>query len=227
MPPRRPAALPLAVALAALLHLAACASDSPPAGVAGALSPDDLNLIFVVTPDLAYQTPGDVSPVTGNLTNQGLQRSLALATYLKHQVLGDRNVTRIYGLQPMTHLQTSDRYPDMAALAYIQQFAMLNQISLTAQGGYNSPLYTANSSPLNASPIDPDGEGYALAYQGLEFDDVSGHNLLLAETIVSGGAPGFYVLAAPWETVNALLASLDARGQLGLAITRKVSILLA
>jgi hypothetical protein len=215
---RRSAALPLACALAAALHLVACANDSAPAPVADALSPDDLNLVFVVTPDLAYQTPGDVSPATGNLTSQGLQRSLKLATYLKHQVLGDRNVTRIYGLQPMTHLQTADQYPDMAALAYIQQFAMLNQISLTGGAGYNSPLYTANSSPLNASPIDPDSEGYALAYQGLEFADASGHNLLLAETILYSNPPGFYVFAAPWETVSALLTALDARGHLGLAV---------
>ena len=65
-----------------------------------------LNLVFVTSPDLAYQDAGDVNPSTANLTNQGLQRSLLLATYLKQQVLGGSNVTAIYTLQPMTHLQT-------------------------------------------------------------------------------------------------------------------------
>jgi hypothetical protein len=93
----------------------------------------------VVTPDLAYLAPGDVNPETANLTDQGLQRSLLMATYLKKQVLGGQNVNRIYALEPMTHLQTSNRYPDMAAIGYIQQFAMLNQIALTEWGDMARP----------------------------------------------------------------------------------------
>ena len=103
-----------------------------------ALSANNINLIFVVSPDLAYQAPGDVNADTANLSNQGLQRSLLMATYLKQQVLGTKNVNRIYALEPMTHLQTAKNLPDMAAIGYIQQFAMLNQIPLTALGGYGS-----------------------------------------------------------------------------------------
>jgi hypothetical protein len=44
------------------------------------LSANNINLIFVVSPDLAYQAPGDINPDTANLTNQGLQRSLLMAT---------------------------------------------------------------------------------------------------------------------------------------------------
>lgn len=54
------------------------------------LNVGNLNLVFVVSPDLTYQTPGDINPNTANLTPQGLNRSLLLATYLKNQVLGGR-----------------------------------------------------------------------------------------------------------------------------------------
>jgi hypothetical protein len=49
---------------------------------AAPLSAKNLNLIFVTSPDLAYQAAGDVHADTGNLTPQGLQRSLLMATYL-------------------------------------------------------------------------------------------------------------------------------------------------
>jgi len=112
------------------------------------LSAGNLNLIFVVSEDLAYQASGDVNPSTANLTNQGLQRSLLMATFLQQHVLGTKNVTGIYALEPMTHLQTASNYPDMAAPETIQQFAMLNQITLSAPG--QTP-YTGNNYPINAS----------------------------------------------------------------------------
>lgn len=113
------------------------------------LNANNLNLIFVISPDLTFNGAGDINPNTANLTNQGLQRSLLMATYLKKQVLGTKNVNRIYALAPMTHLQTPNNYPDMASIGYIQQFAMLNQISLTSLGGYGSSLTTSNSYPLS------------------------------------------------------------------------------
>ena len=135
-----------------IFSLSGCGGDSSGAPPTPApLSADNINLIFVVSPDLAYNAPGDINPSTANLTNQGLQRSLLMATYLKQQVLGTKNVTGIYALEPMTHLQTANNYPDMAAIGYIQQFALLNQITLTGAGGAGSPLLTANSYPLNAS----------------------------------------------------------------------------
>ena len=97
------------------------------------LSAANINLIFVVSQDLAFQdqASGDVSPSTANLTNKGLQRSLLMAPFLQQAVLGMNNVTGIYALEPMTHLQTAGNYPDMVALETIQQFAMLNQITLS------------------------------------------------------------------------------------------------
>ena len=216
---RRPLAqLPQAVALALALLLPACRSEPAPAGVAGALSPDDINLVFVVSPDLAYQTAGDVSAATGHLTPQGLQRSLQLAGFLKHQVLGDRNVTRISALQPMTHPQTASGYPDLTPLTYIQQFAMLNETWLTSTGGYNSPLYLGYSSPINTSPIDPAGQGFALPWQGLVFDGASTSNLTIVEKILSDALPGFYLFSAPWETVSALMAAIQAKHQLAFTV---------
>lgn len=86
-------------------------------------------LIFVLSADLAYSEPGDIDPDTANLTSQGLQRSLMMATYLKEQVLGEKNVTAIYALEPMTHVQTVNNHPDMAGIWSIQPFALLNRIT--------------------------------------------------------------------------------------------------
>ena len=88
-----------------LTLLAGCEGDS--SNNDAPLRADNINLIFVVSSDLAYNADGDISPVTANLTSQGLQRSLLMATYLKENVLGNENVTSIYALAPMTHLQTA------------------------------------------------------------------------------------------------------------------------
>ena len=55
----------------ALTLLAGCAGSSN-SNTSTALSSGNINLIFVVSPDLAYKTPGDINPDTANLTNQGL-----------------------------------------------------------------------------------------------------------------------------------------------------------
>ena len=178
------------------------------------LSANNINLVFVVSPDLAYHAPGDINPDTANLTNQGLQRSLLMATYLKKQVLGTKNVTSIYVLEPMTHLQTANNYPDMAAIGYIQQFALLNQITLTGVGGAGSPFYTANSFPLNASPVTSSAAkplDFCPDCQGLDFNDTGSDNVALVAGIIKLDVPGFYVFSAPWETISALMANINAQ----------------
>ena len=200
--------------LAAAL-LAGCGGGSSSTSDA-ALSANNINLIFVVSPDLAYTTPGDINPETTNLSNQGLQRSLLMASYLKQQVLGGKNVNRIYALEPMTHLQTASNYPDMAALGYIQQFALLNQIALSGEGGYNSPLIISNSYALSASyapgPV-PGGIAEPFApcpgCQGLDFNNAGGSNDALVTAILESTIPGFYVFSAPWETISALMANVN------------------
>jgi hypothetical protein len=200
----------------ALMLLAGCTGGSGSDQVVP-LSAGNVNLIFVVSPDLAYHASGDINPSTANLTDQGLQRSLLMAGYLKQQVLGTENVTRICVLEPTTHLQTATNYPDMAAIAYIQQFALLNQITLNSTPG--SPSYTCNSYPLNASyasvPL-PSGVASPFAScpgcQGLDFNNTEGDNDSLAAGIINANVPGFYVFSAPWETISALMAGINSTG---------------
>jgi len=189
----------------ALSLLAGCGSDSESTTL---LSDKNINLIFVVSPDLANDPLDDVNTATANLNNQGLQRALMLASYLKQQLLGTNNVTGIHVLAPMTHLQTAFEYPDMAAIGFIQQFALLNKI--TIQGT------TANSYPLSvgyaegyvpAGFIGPDP--YVPGAQGLMFNDTQGKNVALATSIINSSTPGFHVFSAPWETTSALLTSIN------------------
>lgn len=212
--------------LMGVLAVAGCGggSSSP-----NPLSAANVNLIFVVSPDLAYHGAGDIDPGTANLTSQGLQRSLLMATYLKQQVLGGRNVTAIYALEPMTHLQTANKYPDMAAITYIQQFAMLNQIALSSAAP-GSPLYTGNSYPINVSyasvPL-PDGVVTptvpSTGCQGIDFNDTQGDNDTLIAGIITAKVPGFYVFSAPWETVSALLAKIKSNYGLSVSLPSSYS----
>jgi beta-lactam-binding protein with PASTA domain len=190
------------------------------------LSAANLNLIFVVSGDLAYQAPGDVNPQTANLTDQGLNRSLLMAPYLQQNVLGSANVTSIYALEPMTHLQTTSNYPDMAALETIQQFALLNHITLSSTPNGGTPV-PGNSFPLNASyapaPVTPpSGVATPLiacpSCQGIDFNDQAGDNETLVNNVVSANVPGFYVFSAPWETISALLININNNYSYGLAI---------
>ncbi len=185
--------------------------SSEPANPA-ALSSGNLNLIFVASEDLAYQASGDMNPTTANLTDQGLQRSLLMATFLQQKVLGMQNVSHIYALEPTTHLQTANNYPDMVGLETIQQFAMLNQATL-----FSGTWYTGQSYPINASyadvPVLPDGvlrpAKFCPNCQGLDFTDQDGDNEALVTSIVKANVPGFYVFSAPWETVSALMANIN------------------
>lgn len=204
--------LPLSLTLVlALALLGGCGSSSP--STPAPLSANNLNLIFVVSEDTGYHAPGDVNPSTANFTNQGLQRSLLMGTFLHERALGGSNVTSIYALEPMTHLQTANNYPDMVALETIQQFAMLNQISLSSG---DNPLVTANSYPIQASYASgslPNGVAQPVlpctACQGLDFNDQNGDNEALADSVVKANVPGFYVFSAPWETVSTLMANIN------------------
>ena len=210
--------------LLALALLAGCGGDSGSSSSAPPpLSAASLNLIFVVTPDLAYHAAGDLHLDTANLTSRGLQRSLLMASYLQSQVLGMNNVSRIYALQPMSHLQTANAYPDMTALLYIQQFAMQNQITLSS--GANSA--TNAGYPINVSykpgslptgVATPDPQQPCPACQGLVFNDAKDDNAALVDAIIKANAPGFHVFSAPWETISALLAGINSRQGYQLAL---------
>ncbi len=180
------------------------------------LSNQNINLVFVLSPDLTYAAPGDINTVTANLTNQGLQRSLKMATYLKQQVLGGSNASGIYAISPMTHLQTSNNLPDMAAMGAIQQFAMLNQFTQPLFGTATTAT-TASSFPLNVSyaagMVLPTGVVAPFlgcpSCQGLDFGNSGGANDALLSGLVKAKASGFHVFSAPWGTTSAMLTNLN------------------
>ena len=193
-----------------LLLLSGCAGgyfgDNAP--TPALLSADNLNLIFVVSPDLAYDPLGDINSTTANLSNQGLQRALLMGTYLKQQLLGENNVTGIHVLEPMTHLQTVNNYPDMAAIGFIQQFALLNQFTMQGTTANSYPIGVRYGGPgdVPIGVIQP--SSYTPDCQGLAFNDASGSNVALVTGIIQANVPGFYVFSAPWETTSALLANI-------------------
>jgi hypothetical protein len=205
----------------ALTLLAGCSGDSGTMFIpnpTAPLSANNVNLIFLVSPDLAYSTPGDIQPDTANLTSQGLNRSLMLATYLKQQVLGGKNVNSIYTISPMSHLQTANNYPDMAAIGFIQQFALLNQITLNVDA--NGGAYPANNYPINVSYARaegvPDGVTKPALYctghcSGLDFKNTANINDTLVSGIIDKKTPGFYVFSAPWETVSTMMTNINTR----------------
>ncbi len=213
--------------------LSGCGGSYPPdprPPVPSPLSANNVNLIFVVSEDPAFNDPGDVNALTANLTSRGFGRTLMMASFLQQQVLGGNNVTSIYVLQPMTHPETASNYPDLVPLESVQEFAMLNQVALTHDG--YGPI-VANSFPLNVSystaPL-PDGVAPPLvtcpnpsglpAYncQGLDFRDEESANEVLAGSIVKANIPGFYLFSAPWETVRSLMTNLNQIQELKLDV---------
>jgi hypothetical protein len=222
--PKFPLRLKTASAIVLILitlgGLTGCGGGSSGSDTPAPLNGQNINLVFVLSPDLTYSASGDVNPDTGNLSNQGLQRSLLMASFLKQQVLGNQNVTGIYAVAPMTHLQTANNLPDMASISAIQQFAMLNQVSLPI-AVLGTPTL-ANSFPINvgyaAGMALPTGvvAPFALlpcpACQGLDFSNSGGSNDALVASIVNNPkATGFHVFSAPWETASAMLANINKR----------------
>ena len=214
---------PVALGVAALAGCGGSSGDAPP--YPAPLSDQNINLIFVLSPDLTYAGAGDVNPVTTNLTDQGLNRSLQMASYLKQQVLGGKNVTGIYAVAPMTHLQTANNLPDLAPIGAIQQFAVLNQITLP---NFTTPTALGHSFPINvgyaAGIVLPTSVVAPLAVlpcpscQGLDFSNSGGSNDALVDRIVSAKTSGYHVFSAPWETASAMLTNINKRYGSSLAI---------
>ena len=201
-----------------------CSSSQSPVSNPSPLLASDINLIFVVSQDLDYSGKGDVNPITATLTVQGLQRSLAMATFLQKSVLGGNNVNAIYALEPTTHLQTVNNYPDMNALMAVQQFALLNQITLSSDLTGGSP-YTGQNYPINvsyASGAVPSGVAVPAQFyptcQGLDYNDTNGNNEILINGIINTGTPGFYVFSAPWKTISSMLAKLNTDHNYNLSV---------
>ena len=188
------------------------------------LSTGDVNLIFVVSEDLNNNASEDIDPVTANLTSQGLHRTLLMGSYLQQTVLGNQNVTAIYALEPMTHLQTANSYPDMVALQTVQQFALLNVATLD-ESPAGPVLYAGNSFPINVSyaqgQVVPDVAAPLVpcqSCQGIDFNDRNSDNESLIKTVIDYGTPGYFVFSAPWVTTQALLAAANTSHSYGLSL---------
>ncbi|MDD2736518.1 MAG: hypothetical protein PHF56_21510 [Desulfuromonadaceae bacterium] len=205
--------------------LAGCGGGSGSNSTA-ALGAKNLNIIFVASPDLAYPAldhpaHADINRTTANLTSQGLQRSLQMATFLKQQVLGGENVNGIYALSPMTHLQTANNYPDMASIGFIQQFALLNKSTFSNYTGNSFPInvaYAQGSVPVPDGVIEPvagafwpGSPAYGTTSTGLDFNNTNGNNDTLVSGIISNNQTGYHVFSAPWETISALMSSINAQ----------------
>lgn len=217
---RIPAVLGFSSALVVTLSLLAGCSGTPETDPAP-LDASNVNLIFVVSEDVTFHSPGDLNTNTANLTSRGLQRALRMGTFLQQNVISGNNVTRIYALEPMTHLETANSYPDMAALETIQEFAMLNQTTISIGG---TPT-TANSFPIlgsYAAESVPKGVAPPATScppcQGLDFTNANGDNDELLGGILQSKTPGYYVFSAPWETATALMGSVNHLGGYGLPI---------
>ncbi len=210
--------LPLILALAMLAGCGGSQQPNPPSPAP--LSANNLNLIFVVSEDLNHHASGDMNRRTANLTGRGLQRALMMGSFLKQNVLGGQNAQGIFALQPMTHLQTAQQYPDMVPLETMQQFALLNQVTLWHEG--DLPV-AANSFPVNvsyASDNVPDGvdrpllacsprAGLSHSCQGLDFRNPAGANEALLRDLITANSSGFFVFAAPWETIATMMAGIN------------------
>jgi hypothetical protein len=221
--PKSSMIVPLLSVTLTLTFSAGCGSAAQPDPLRPApLDASSLNLIFVVSEDLAYSAPGDLNRTTANLSVRGLQRSLRMATFLQQNVLGTNNVSAIYVVTPTTHPQTPNHYPDMVSMETVQQFALLNQTTLSIP---NNSAVSASSYPVNVSYSSarlPDnvatpllncpiiGSGSAYSCQGLDFRDADGDNEALVGDIIKANVPGYYVFSAPWENVSSLLASINA-----------------
>jgi hypothetical protein len=207
--------IPLVLSVVLML-LNGCGNPPRPAAPnAGSLNTGNVNLVFVISEDLDYNASGDIDANTANLTSQGLQRSLIMASFLKKSVLGNHNVNNIYALEPMTHLQTTDNYPDMAALETIQQFAMLNEDTLQFNP-VGTALYTARSFHINASYAPGQTIGGVASpliscegCQGIDYANQGSDNDSLLSNLVKEKVPGYYVFSAPWETTLDMIAVLN------------------
>ncbi len=208
-----------------LVSLAGCGAPFNPVATAPPPLPSgNINLIFVVSEDLDNNQSGDINPATANLTPQGLDRTLLMGSYLEQLVLGNQNVTGIYALEPMTHLETANNYPDLVALETVQQFALLNVATLN-ESPAGPVLVAANSFPINVGYTQEQAiPGVAApliacaSCQGIDFTDQNSDNESLINTVIGYGTPGYFVFSAPWTVTRNLFAAANAAHNYGLSL---------
>ncbi len=203
------------MAASIILSLAVAGCGNGPSSCS--LSSANINLIFVVSQDVTHND-GDINPDTANLNTRGLQRAISLGAYLHSTLLNQASVNGIYVLEPATHLQTANNYPDLVPLETVEHFAMLNQYSITsASTTPAATTFTANSFPVNicytAASVPPGvvTPSFFPNCQGIDFSDNGGDNEALVTSIIAQVPNGSYLFALPFETLQALLTNLKAQ----------------
>ena len=138
-----------------------------------------------------------------------------MAPFLQQNVLGGKNVTGIYALEPMTHLQTAatGTYPDMVALETI---AAVRHAESDHSVRWQSGLYRKQlSDPCLVFGRIHTGGSCARRRHPARLARVSisttsrGDNEILLSGIIQADVPGFYVFSAPWETTSDLLTNIN------------------
>lgn len=146
-----------------------------------------------------------------------------VGSYLQQTVLGNQNVTSIYALEPMTHLENT--YPDLVALETVQQFALLNVATLD-ESPTGPALVAVNSFPVNVGYAPglsipagiPASFVVCASCQGIDFTDSQGDNESLMTTLIGYNTPGYYVFSAPWKATQNLMAAANATNSYGLKL---------
>src|SRR4051794_8987415 len=102
--------LRLVLGLTLLIGCITASKPLAPVPVATApLASGDICLIFVVSEDLSNNESVDSNPATANLANQGLKSTSLTGCHLRRTALGNENVTGIFALEPMSHLQVMNQ----------------------------------------------------------------------------------------------------------------------
>lgn len=189
-----------------------------------ALNSDKINFIFVTSPDLKFHDTDDIQKINTNLTVQGLNRSFKIASFIKDEILAQQNITKIFTIQPLSHIQNG--YPDMTSLEFIEQFAMLNESThdLTKRLGGK---VSANSTSLNAS-YEPSNMPNIIEIKASQYfcNDCNGvnfqnSNINYIQKIIESKQTGFYLFSMPWEVVSKMISNTNKYFNYKLSIPTK------
>jgi hypothetical protein len=165
--------------IAAILIIAGGCGGGGGGSAPDTLNPQALNLVFVRS--------ADIDRATGGLSVRGLNRALAMGSFLE-DILAGEPASGIHALEPATHPISSNAIPDLSPLETIEQFALLYQNSL----GY--------------------GDDVSSIAVDLTFTN-EGANLELIDAIVKNNRTGNFFFAVPVEMLRRLMGDVgDAEG---------------
>ncbi len=203
------------LAMALLAGCGGSSGHSAPAPNPPALSAGNVNLIFVVSEDLAYQAPGDINPKHGEPYQSGFAAVAAHGHVPATAGARDQECHR--------HLRAGTDDPFANREAITPTWPRLRPFS-------SSPCSTRSRCPvtLRAGPsfrpqlpdqcilcgrVDTQRSCHAIAVlpelPGSRFQRPRRRQRNSGNPYAPGKLPGFYVFSAPWETISVLLANIN------------------